>query len=97
MEHCQYRGYQIEPRREWMNWCVSVYRTRSDLPISPQPTLHTSTSRKDDAVAEAKQSIDRILSNLDSLFTAGSEAGPRLHSAEGRRRRESISSPRLAS
>ena len=69
MESCQYRGYQIETRREWSNWCVSVYRTRSDLPILPQPTLHTLTPLKDDAVAEAKQSIDRILLNLDSSFT----------------------------
>ena len=61
MESCQYRGYQIETRREWSNWCVSVYRTRSDLPILPQPTLHTLTPLKDDAVAEAKQSIDHIL------------------------------------
>ena len=67
MESCQYRGYQIETHREWSTWCVSVYRTRSDLPILPQPTLHILTSRKDDAVAEAKQSIDRILSNLDSF------------------------------
>jgi len=66
MESCQYRGYQIETRREWSNWCVSVYRTRSNLPILPQPTLHTLTARKNDAVAEAKQSIDRILSNLNS-------------------------------
>jgi len=22
------RGYQIEARREWSNWCVNVYRTR---------------------------------------------------------------------
>ena len=69
MESCQYRGYRIEPRREWSNWCVSVYRTRSNLPILSQPTLHTLTARKDDAVAEAKQSIDRTLSNLDSWFT----------------------------
>ena len=66
MESCQYRGYQIEAWRMWSNWCVNVYRTHSDLPILPQPTLHTSTPRKDDAVAEAKQSIDRTLSNLDS-------------------------------
>ena len=39
MESCQYRGYQIETRREWSNWCVSVYRTRSDIPILPQPTF----------------------------------------------------------
>lgn len=63
MESCQYRGYQIETRSEWSNWCVSVYRTRSDLPILPQPTLHA-TPRKEDAVTEAKQSIDRFLSRL---------------------------------
>ena len=33
------------------------------------PTLLTLTPRKDDALAEAKQSIDRTLSNLDSWFT----------------------------
>jgi hypothetical protein len=65
MESCQYRGYQIEPRRQWSTWCVSVYRMRSDLPILPQPTFDTLTSRSDDAVAEAKQSIDRVLSNLN--------------------------------
>jgi hypothetical protein len=67
-ETCQYRGYQIETRREWSNWCVNVYRTRSNLPILRQPTLRTLTARKEDAVAEAKQSIDRILFNLDSWF-----------------------------
>ena len=45
MESCQYRGYQIEARRMWSNWRVNVYRTHSDLPILPQPTLHTSTMR----------------------------------------------------
>jgi hypothetical protein len=35
----------------------------------PQPTLHPLTPQMDDAVAEAKQSIDRILSDLDSWFT----------------------------
>jgi hypothetical protein len=52
MESCQYRGYQIETRHEWSSWCVSVYRTRPDIPILPQPTWHISTPRKDDAVAE---------------------------------------------
>jgi hypothetical protein len=66
MESCQYRGYQIEARREWSNWCVSVYRTRPELPILPQPTLHVLTTLKDDALVEAKQSIDHVLSNLDS-------------------------------
>ncbi len=55
MESCQYRGYQIEARREWSNWCISVYRTRSDIPILPQPTLNTATPQMDDAVAEASR------------------------------------------
>ena len=64
MESCQYRGYQIETRREWSNWCVSVYRTRSDIPILPRPTLYTRTPQMDEAVAEAKQSIDLLLTHL---------------------------------
>jgi hypothetical protein len=63
MESCRYRGYQIETRREWANWCVIVYPMRPDLPILPQSTLHTLAPRKCDAVTEAKRSIDRILSN----------------------------------
>jgi hypothetical protein len=46
MESCQYRDYQIETQREWSKWCVSVYRTRSNLPILPQPTWHTLTPRE---------------------------------------------------
>lgn len=66
MENCQYRGYQIEPRREWSSWCVSVYPTRPDLPLLSRSTLRSLTPRKEDALAEARESIDRILSNLDS-------------------------------
>jgi len=66
MENCQYRGYQIEPRREWSNWCVSVHPTRPDLPLLSRSTLRSLTPRKEDALAEARESIDRILSNLDS-------------------------------
>ena len=69
MENYRYRGYQIETRREWSNWCVSVYPTRPDLPILRQSTLHTLMPRKDDAVKEAKQNIDRILSNRDTWFS----------------------------
>jgi hypothetical protein len=65
MESCLYRGYQIQTRHEWSSWCVSVYRTRADVPILPQPTWNVSTTQKDDAVAEAKQSIDRTLSKLN--------------------------------
>ena len=69
MENYRYRGYQIETWREWSNWCVSVHPMRSDLPILPQSTLRTLTPRKDDAVTEAKQSIDRILSSDDRRFS----------------------------
>lgn len=62
----QYRGYKIEPRREWSSWCVRVQPMRPDLPILPHSTLRSLTSRKDDAVTKAKKTIDRILSTDDS-------------------------------
>ena len=60
----QYRGYEIVPKRQWSSWCVGVYPTRADLPILTRSTLRTLAPRKADAVAEAKQTIDRILSRL---------------------------------
>jgi hypothetical protein len=66
MEYYCYRGYQIEPRREWSNWCVSIHPTRSDLPILSQSTLQSLTPQKDEALADAKQRIDRILSDCDN-------------------------------
>jgi len=64
MEHW-YRGYQIETRREWSSWCVSVYPVRPNLPILPRSTLHTLASQEADAVVEAKRNIDRLLASLD--------------------------------
>jgi len=69
MESCRYRGYEIVPQRQWSQWCVSVYATRADLPLLSSSTLRTLTPQKDDAVAEAKQSIDRILSRLENWRT----------------------------
>jgi hypothetical protein len=60
---CRYRGYEIVTRRQWSQWCVSVYPTRPDLPILSRSTLSTLTSRKEEALAEARKRIDRILSN----------------------------------
>ena len=60
-ETCQYRGYDIVPIRQWSQWCVGIYPTRADLPILTRSTLSTLAARKEDAVAEAKQKIDRIL------------------------------------
>jgi hypothetical protein len=62
---CRYRGYEIVPRREWSNWCVSIYPTRPDLPILSKSTLRTLAEAKEGAVTEAKQSIDRLLSSLE--------------------------------
>ena len=61
-ESCQYRGYEIVPRREWSQWCVSVYPMRPDLPILSRSTLRTLMPRKDEAVAEGKRTIDCVLS-----------------------------------
>jgi hypothetical protein len=69
MESCRYRGYEIVPQRQWSQWCVSVYATRADLPLLSSSTLRTLTPQKDDAVAEAKQSIDCILSRLENWRT----------------------------
>jgi hypothetical protein len=62
----KYRGYEIVPHRQWSQWCVSVYATRADLPLLTSSTLRTLAPRKEEAVAEAKQRIDRILSRLDA-------------------------------
>ena len=67
---CSYRGYEIVPRREWASWSVSIYATRSDLPLMSRSTLRTLAPRKEDAVTEAKRTIDRALGNyrLDAGF-----------------------------
>jgi hypothetical protein len=59
----RYRGYDIVPRREWSQWCVSVYPTRADLPILSRSTLRTLAPRKEEAVNEARKRIDRALSS----------------------------------
>jgi hypothetical protein len=63
---CRYRGYDIVPKRQWSSWCVGVYPTRADLPLLLRSTLQTLTPRKQDALAEAKQTIDHVLSRLDN-------------------------------
>ena len=60
-----YRGYEIVPTCQWASWCVSIYTTRADLPLLTRSTLRTLASGKEEAVAEAKQSIDHFLARLD--------------------------------
>ena len=62
----RYRGYEIVPTRQWASWCVSIYATRADLPLMTRSTLQTLASRKEEAVSEAQQSIDRFLARLDN-------------------------------
>ena len=62
-ETCRYRGYDIVPRREWSQWCVSVYPTRADLPILSRSTLRSLAPRKEEAVKEARKRIDRALTS----------------------------------
>jgi hypothetical protein len=66
---CRYRGYDIVPTRQWSSWCVGVYPTRADLPLFSRSILHTLATRREDAVAEAKQSIDCVLSSQSSWLT----------------------------
>jgi len=60
-DRSQYRGYEIQLRREWSNWCVSVHPTRSDLPILAQSPLRTLSLTRDEALAAAKHNIDEAL------------------------------------
>jgi hypothetical protein len=60
----RYRGYEIVPTRQWANWCVSIYTTRADLPLISRSALRTLAPRKEEALAEAKQKIDRVLARL---------------------------------
>jgi hypothetical protein len=61
----QYRGYQIQLRHEWSNWCASVHPTRADLPILAQSPLLTLSLKKDDALLAAKRNIDEALGALE--------------------------------
>jgi hypothetical protein len=61
----QYRGYKIVPMRQWASWCAEAFPTRPDLPFLTQFPLRHLASSKEAAVAEAKQSIDRILASVD--------------------------------
>ena len=62
-ETYQYRGCEIVPMWQWSSWCAGVYATRADLPIMTQSTLSTMASGKEEAVAEAKHCIDRLLAD----------------------------------
>ena len=66
-ENPQYRGYDIIPTRQWESWCVGVYPTRDDLPLLPRSTLSILASRRAEAIAEAKRTIDELLPRPDRV------------------------------
>ena len=57
----RYRGADAA----WSQWCVGIYPTRADLPIMARSPLSNLAAKKEDAVDEAKQKIDRILARLN--------------------------------
>jgi hypothetical protein len=61
----QYRGYRIKPMRQWSSWCAEAYPTRADLPLLAQSPLTTLAAKKDAAVAQTKQDIDRVLASYN--------------------------------
>src|SRR5215471_20290831 len=68
-----YRGYAIVATRQWANWCASIYTTRRDLPLVARSTLRTLAQRKEGAVAEAKQKIDRVLAREVNMMDKDKE------------------------
>ena len=64
-DRSQYRGYEIQLRREWSNWCASIHPTRADLPILAQSPLRTLSLTKEDALVAAKRNIDETLGVLE--------------------------------
>ncbi|HUU65724.1 MAG TPA: hypothetical protein VMW57_00370 [Methyloceanibacter sp.] len=63
-ERPEYRGYEIQLRHEWSNWCAAVHPTRADLPILAQSPLLTLSLNRDEALAAAKRNIDEALGHL---------------------------------
>ena len=65
-----YRGYEIVPKRQWSSWCVGIYAMQADLPLMTQSTLRTLAPRKEEAVAEAKHTIDEALVPSENYIRA---------------------------
>ena len=67
-ETLQYRGYDIVLMWQWSQWCVGIYPTRADLPFLARSKLSCLSAKREDAVDEAKQKIDRILARLNNPY-----------------------------
>lgn len=58
-----YRGYQIELAKVSGDWRVSIHPTRPDLPILRQHSFRPISLPKGEALAQARNWIDRVLSS----------------------------------
>ena len=58
----EYRGYLIEVQRNGAGWNVWVHPLRPELPIMRKGSFHTAVADDRQAVAEAVQRIEQLLS-----------------------------------
>ena len=65
----RYRGYDIVLQRQWSQWCASVFPTRAELPLVSTSALQMLGPRKAEALAEARQRIDRVLGRRSKAET----------------------------
>ena len=64
-ETCHYRGYDIVPTHSVVELVCGASTARvPTLPLMSHPTLSTLAPLMEEAVDEAKQSIDRLLSRV---------------------------------
>lgn len=60
-DRSQYRGYEIQLRQEWSNWCARVFPVRDDVPMLAMSPLNTLSVSPEEAMASAKHQIDEHL------------------------------------
>jgi hypothetical protein len=57
----EYRGYKIEVERNGAGWCIWVNPLQADLPIMQTSSFHSLSANDSQAIAEAVQRIDQLL------------------------------------
>jgi len=60
--HDHYRGYEIAVEPNGDGWRVWAHPTSSELPITRHQSFHVDANSEEDALAEARQKIDWLIS-----------------------------------